>query len=58
MKGGSVKDQTTLQWLKRATPFTPGTYVCTVPGCKTKEKQDGFCPTHNVPLRLVNPTAL
>ncbi len=53
-----MKDATTLQWLKRATPFTPGTYVCTVPGCKTKEKQDGFCPTHNVPLRLVKPTAL
>lgn len=30
-----------------------GAYVCTVPGCSTKTKQDGFCPTHNIPLRLL-----
>lgn len=40
--------------LQRATPPTPGTYVCTVPGCGTKERQDGFCPVHDLPLRLLH----
>lgn len=53
-----MKDEQTLNWLRQAIPFTPGVYVCTVPGCTVKEKQDGFCPTHNVPLRLTKPSLL
>lgn len=33
--------------------ITPGTYECTVPGCPTHRDEDGFCPTHDVPLRLL-----
>lgn len=43
-----------LNLLQRYTKPNRGTYVCTVPGCKTKAKGDGFCPTHDgVPLRLL-----
>lgn len=48
-----MKSEKRLRLLERWTPPTPGKYVCTVPGCGVKEKQDGFCPTHHdIPLRL------
>lgn len=43
-----------LRFLARAVGPTPGTYHCTVKGCKTVAKQDGFCPVHDVPLRLLH----
>lgn len=48
-KGAELKN---LDLLRRATPPTPGTYICTVPGCKVKQHDDGYCPSHGVPLRL------
>lgn len=47
-----MKNQQRLQFLVRAVGPQKGTYVCTVPACRVKEKKDGFCPTHSVPLRL------
>ena len=47
-----MKDPERLELLKEKI-VTPGTYVCTVPGCPTKQEADGFCPTHDVPLRLL-----
>lgn len=48
-----MKNQQRLSLLQRAVPPTPGTYVCTFPGCSTRQKSDGFCPAHpTLPLRL------
>lgn len=49
-----TKSDDRLELLKRAVPPTPGTYVCTMPGCTTKQTEDGFCPIHtDLPLRLL-----
>lgn len=56
LKGTLMKTKSgeRLNLLQRYTRPNRGTYVCTVPGCKTKAKEDGFCPTHDgVPLRLL-----
>jgi hypothetical protein len=34
-------------------PPTPGTYECPKPDCRHKQKADGFCPSHDLPLRLL-----
>lgn len=47
-----MKSQDRLSLLRRFTPSESGTYVCTMPGCGVKTREDGFCPTHNIPLRL------
>lgn len=49
----SVKNQDRLSLLRRFTPPARGRYECTVPSCGVKTKEDGYCPTHGVPLRLV-----
>lgn len=48
-----MKSQDRLNLLRFFTPTPRGSYECTHPDCKVKTKEDGFCPTHNVPLRLV-----
>lgn len=48
-----MKSQDRLNLLRHFVPSTPGRYACTHPDCNVKTKEDGFCPTHNVPLRLV-----
>ncbi|HVM13987.1 MAG TPA: hypothetical protein VM287_06630 [Egibacteraceae bacterium] len=49
-----TKSAARVKLLERATRPNRGAYVCTVPGCKTKSKDDGFCPTHDgIPLRLL-----
>lgn len=48
-----MKTKKRLHLLRRFTPPVPGTYVCTVPGCSVKQRDDGFCPQHDVPLRLL-----
>lgn len=49
-----TKSAERLRLLKRVTGPNRGVYVCTVPGCKVKAKQDGFCPTcDGIPLRLL-----
>lgn len=47
-----MKNEQRMQFLSRAVPSQRGKYACTVPACKTKAKKDGFCPTHDIPLRL------
>lgn len=48
-----MKNQDRLALLRRFTPATRGQYECTMPSCGVKTKEDGYCPTHGIPLRLV-----
>lgn len=47
-----LKNQDRLSLLRHFTPATPGKYECTMPTCGVRTKEDGFCPTHGIPLRL------
>lgn len=49
-----TKSAERLRLLERFTKPNRGVYVCTVPACAVKAKQDGFCPTcDGIPLRLL-----